>query len=94
MNGHMMSFGNWGTGMDGVMGWGLHGFGMILFWGLLLALTFWLARWFFGPGAQALNTGAGAKGTESAVDLLKARYARGEISREEYQAIRTDLEKG
>ena len=28
---------------------------------------------------------------QSALDILKARYARGEISREEYQDMRRDL---
>ncbi len=64
-----------------------HWFGggfMWLFWILFIVVMIWV-----------LNTVAGgvkrSEKTESALDILKARYARGEIEREEYEQKRKDL---
>ena len=71
-------------------GWGM-GFGwifMILFWALVILAIVALAKWLFsasgfgGPGASA----------KAPLDILKERYARGEISREQYEQMRRDLE--
>jgi putative membrane protein len=71
------------------MGWFASGFGwllMLLLWGLvilgLVALVRWLAQ-----------SGSGKTQEKTALDILKERYARGEIDREEYEQKRTDLEK-
>ncbi|HYL88841.1 MAG TPA: SHOCT domain-containing protein [Burkholderiales bacterium] len=75
--------GNWGG-----WGWGM-GFGwifMILFWALVILGIVALAKWLFSVGG-----GAGSSG-KSALDLLKERYARGEVSREQYEQMRRDLE--
>lgn len=69
-------------------GWGGMGWGMLLFWGLLLAGVIVLARWFTG------NTGPGTPPPpekQSALDILSQRYARGEIDRAEYEQKRRDL---
>ena len=59
---------------------------------------------FFGWLLAALGLGALAykmgwhqqedrrEGSKTPLDILNERYARGEITREEYQAIREDLE--
>lgn len=59
---------------------------MLLFWGLLIAVAVWLAKVVFSgrdpaPGAPEPNPR----------EVLDQRYARGEISREEYELIRADL---
>lgn len=74
-----------------MMGFGM-GFGwfgllfMFLFWGGLIALAIWLVRALFpqtnSPASQREPT---------ATEILNLRYARGEISREEYQARRETL---
>jgi putative membrane protein len=66
-------------------GWGM-GFGMLLFWGLLIFGLVALGRYVWGSG-----TGAGRDGDKSALDLLKERYARGEIEREEFEQKKRDL---
>jgi putative membrane protein len=74
-------------GWDG-WGWG-PGFGwifMLLFWGLIIFGLLALARWLFSSGGSGGGTG------RSPLDTLKERYARGEITREQYEQMRRDLE--
>jgi putative membrane protein len=78
MWGHMSGYG---------YGWGGMGFGMLLFWGLLIAGIVMLLKCARGSGT------CGKQGCEnSALDLLKERYARGEIEREEFEQKKRDLE--
>lgn len=65
-------------------GFGLPGIGMWIFWILLIVLVVWAARAFVG---QATPGKAGS----SALEILRARYARGEIDRDEYESKRRDL---
>ena len=65
----------------GGMGFGM-GLGMLLFWGLLIAGVVMLVRSFSGKRDRE----------KSALDLLKDRYARGEIGREEFEQKRKDIE--
>jgi putative membrane protein len=53
---------------------------MVLFWGAIIALAVW---------AVSLLT----KREHSALDIAKERYARGEITQEEFERIRDDLRK-
>lgn len=74
-------FGNYGWGMMG--GWG----GMlimVLFWILLILLVVWVVRAVIGS-----NAGSGSSST--ARSILDARYARGEITRKEYEQIKKDI---
>ncbi len=56
---------------------------MLVFWVGILGLAFALASWLFPavPLAPA----------STALDILDARYARGELSREQYQQMRREL---
>jgi putative membrane protein len=62
------------------------GFGLIIPLVLIGALAYAL-----GWRPQVNQTGP-APTKQSPLDVLKARYARGEISREEYEQARRDLE--
>lgn len=64
-----------------MMGIGL--FGMILFWGLLIAGTVFLIRWFIGETV--------IKREDSALEILKKRYARGEINKQEFDERKRDV---
>jgi putative membrane protein len=71
----MMHWGNFGG-----MGAGGFGFGwifMILFWTLLILGVVYLMKQLFGTQRTVSRT-------ETAEDILKMRYASGEISRDEY----------
>jgi putative membrane protein len=68
-------------------GFGMGGFGliwMLLFWVGLVALAIWLVSLLF-PAVR--NTNEPDHEPVSAREILKARYARGEISKDEYQEM-------
>ena len=60
--------------------------GMLLFWGLLIGGAFWLVRLLFDNKPRQLTGDA-----RSPHEILEQRYARGEISKAEYDQILTDL---
>ena len=60
--------------------------GMLLFWGLLIGGAFWLVRALFDNKPRQF---AGAE--HSPREILEQRYARGEISKAEYDQILSDL---
>ncbi len=78
------------------MGWGWGGMlvGMVLFWGLFIAAIVMLVRCMVrgGGAGQRSDSGVREQGKSSALDILKERYARGEIGREEFQEKKRDLE--
>lgn len=69
-------------GMHGMGGWGLLG---AFFWFILLAGVVALVVWLIMRSTRT----AGAK--ESPLDILKKRYARGEISKKEFEEMKKDL---
>ena len=56
---------------------------MIVFWGLLIAGTVFLIRWFIGETV--------IKREDSALEILRKRYARGEINKQEFDERKRDL---
>jgi putative membrane protein len=91
MDGHMLDGRMIGGGMmDGMMGGGAFMWFWAIFAVLVLALlvvgVVWLVRTLASPGPGSATT--------SARQELDLRYARGELTREEYQQRRTDLEGG
>ncbi len=70
--------------MDGNMGFWM--FFNMLFWILLLVGIVLLVVW----AVQRMG-GGGLSSEESALDILKRRYARGEISKEEYEEKKRDI---
>jgi len=71
-------------GWDHGMGWG-GGLLLVVFWVLVILGVFLAARFLLDRSRSSAGRGthgAGAEG-EAALDVLKKRYARGELSREE-----------
>ncbi len=78
----MMHWGNFiGMGYGG-FGWVL----MVLFWVVVLFGFIYLARQLFG-GTRAVA------GKESAADILKKKYAEGEITKDQYKEKLTLITK-
>jgi len=76
-------------------GWGtmiLGGLLMLLFWVIVIALAVWAIRAITRTGRDREEGRPLDLHENTAVEILKQRYARGEISREEYQDLRRDLE--
>ena len=76
--------GDWMYGYG--MGWGLFGFIlMIAFWALVILGIVYLVKALAGRGTASLKE-------ETAIDILKKRYAKGEIDAEEFSKRKKDLE--
>lgn len=67
----------------------MDGWGMGLWWLLLLALLVLvvIVTWRLLEGSRSTRS------PDSALDILKQRYARGEIDREEFEAKKRDLSR-
>ena len=75
-----------------MMGMGL-GFGlllMLLFWGGLIALAVWMASALFPHSNR--ETSISTDQNLSAQEILDRRYARGEITRDQYELMKQDIE--
>ena len=82
------------TGWNTGMGWGFGGglFSIILIAGAIVGIVF-LVRWLVSKNGPIYG-GTSEGGTPQSVEeILKSRYARGEISREEYLQLKSDLEE-
>lgn len=66
------------------VGW--MGIGMWFFWILLAVIIVVIVK-------DVIGTGTSSSSGESPLELLKARYARGEIDDEEFQIRKQELEK-
>ena len=84
-------FGSWGS-LGSYGAWG--GIGLILnlvFWiGLLAALAL-LVVWAIRRAPVRAAAAPYANGQPTAIEILQARYARGEITREQYELAKHDI---
>lgn len=69
--------------------WGFGMLHMLLYWGVLILVVALLVKWLFArTGGEPHPRHHG----KSALDILKERYARGEIGKEEFEQKKRDLE--
>lgn len=68
---------------------------MVLFWGVVIVLVVFMVRGFLGSGKNSAHTEMGItrrEGGATPLEILKTRYAQGEISQEEYTQIKATLQ--
>ncbi len=75
----------WGHPMWGMWGaWGIGmGLMMLVFWGLIIVALVLGIRWLVTQGREPRS--------DSALDILRQRYARGEITKDQFEAMKRDL---
>jgi putative membrane protein len=56
----------------------------------LIFIIFWVTKWFFWPWGGGYYSNQ----HRNAESILKERYAKGEITREQYQQMMRDLQQG
>jgi putative membrane protein len=61
---------------------------MIVFWGIVIALIVWAIKRLSGSSSSTMPTNPPQ---QTPLDIAKARYARGEISKEQFEQIKKDL---
>ncbi len=85
----------------GMHGFGLGGFGTFGWLGMIINLVITigviigvvlLIVWIVRQAAGGAGVAAASAGTSSPREVLQVRYARGEITREQYQQILADLQ--
>lgn len=70
-------------------GFGLTGFFlMLLFWVILILLAAWLIKALFSMGRNDTTQ----KDKPNAKEILDQRYARGDITREQYEKMKSDMQ--
>jgi putative membrane protein len=80
-NGHVM----WGFGLGN---WAMV-IAMVVFWVVVIVGIIFFIKWLAERGGGGSHVAPPRE--ESALDILKKRYARGEINKEEFEQKRKDL---
>ena len=83
--------GSWHMGPGMMGGWGMGWLGMIFmmaFWILVIVGLVFLIKWLIQSTRGAKEVG---QGTSRALEILKERYARGEITKEEFEQMKKDI---
>jgi len=86
-------YGGWHMGPGMMDGWGMGWLGMIfnlVFWILILVGLVFLIRWLMQAGRDRSDRSQGGRDTR-ALDILKERYARGEIDKQQFESMKKDL---
>ena len=72
---------SWFGGSGYGMGHGIGGLAMMLFWIVIIVVGIWTVK----------SLSSGKSDNSSPEDILKKRYAKGEITRDEYDRMKRDL---
>jgi putative membrane protein len=82
----MMRWGDYGWGMGFGWGMGLGWLIFLLFWVLVVLGIVYLVK-------LIVSGGRSGRVAETPLDILKRRYAKGEISKEEFEKMKEDIQR-
>ena len=71
----------------GMAGFGFGGIFMLVWWGIIILGIVMLVKWVL----TSLGAGGGRSGSDKALEILKERYARGEIDEQEFEKKKQEL---
>lgn len=72
---------------ENMFGWSFGGgFMMILFWVAIIIFIVWIVREMSGK-----NHSDKTSGPKTSIDILKERYAKGEITKEQFESMKKDI---
>ena len=83
---------NWHMGRWMMGDWGMGWFGMIfmlLFWVLVIVGIVFLIRWLVQNTGSRGSSGVGT--SSQAMNILKERYAKGEITHDEFESMKKEI---
>ncbi|VBB45475.1 exported hypothetical protein [uncultured Desulfatiglans sp.] len=87
-------YGDWHMGPGMMDGWGMGWFGgifMLAIWILIIVGLIFLIRWLVHNTRSDSHASSGG-GSSRALDILKERYARGEIDRQEFEEKKAHIQ--
>lgn len=87
MYGLYNDYSGWGSNM---MGWFGGGIVMLVFWVLLVVFIVWAVKG-FGSKNCCSHSNHGSSSNSNALEILKERYAKGEIDKKEFEEKKKDL---
>lgn len=85
-------YGDWHMGPGMMGGWGMGWFGgifMIIFWILIIIGLVLLIKWLLQ--STKAESGRPHSNSSRAIDILRERYAKGEIDKQEFEDKKKDL---
>ena len=65
------------------LGWWMGGVWMLVFWGAIIALIVWVVK-------KVTNRDDSTK-KQNPLDIARERYAKGEISKDEFEQLKKDI---
>lgn len=85
-------FGNWHMGRWMMGDWGMGWLGMMmtfLFWGLVIVGIVSIVRWVMQSTGSRNHSGAST--SSQAMNILKERFASGELTRDEFESMKKEI---